>query len=146
MSFQLQCELVNPGRGHAIDGSGPRHGAAITIYRRQPYVCPAAGRWSPRRACSSAMSTPIDTVSLTAPPRRPDLAPVCLPPQAVSRGGAPPAEPGFISDLKAGDLLGRSNEELVLLLIQLRRQAAAAAAARDRVSRQLDRAVTTDLT
>ncbi|XP_043203998.1 uncharacterized protein LOC122371627 [Amphibalanus amphitrite] len=50
-------------------------------------------------------------------------------------------EAGFISDLKAGDLLGRTNEELVLLLIQLRRQAAAAAAARDRVSRQLDRAV-----
>ncbi|XP_037070221.1 uncharacterized protein LOC119091519 [Pollicipes pollicipes] len=55
----------------------------------------------------------------------------------ATRGGRPdgasrpPASPraavgaGFISDLKAGDLLGRSNEELVLLLIQLRRQSLA---------------------
>ncbi|KAF0307381.1 hypothetical protein FJT64_002307 [Amphibalanus amphitrite] len=66
-------------------------------------------------------------------------------PQTPARGGAPPPETGFISDLKAGDLLGRSNEELVLLLIQLRRQSTAIAAAQDRARQQLNAATSAPL-
>ena len=101
-------------------GCVPRRAEPVTrltpCHRCALRLCPAAGR-------AGNFSDPV--------------SPLC--PQAVSRGGPP--EPGFISDLKAGDLLGRSNEELVLLLIQLRRQSTAIAAGQDRVRQQLNSAV-----